>query len=232
MKEELLQVIDEGRRREAELEALVVEEPARADGRWTAKDHLAHLTWWRARNARLMDAVRTGGELPPAVQDDAQNAVIYADNRDRPADDVKKEARASWEQLRAAVEACSDDDLLRPHPYAPAYRLWSTVPGNGHGHLGEHLMFWYLETGDQAAAEAAQVWLHDVESRAFPDPADRANADYNLACFYARVGDGGKARPLLRRAFAARPELTAHAREDPDLDRIRDDPGVKELLAT
>ena len=61
---------------------------------------------------------------------------------------------------------------------------------------------------------------------------DRANADYNLACFYGRLGDATKAQPLLRASFAARPELIPHARRDPDLDRIRDDPKVKELLAT
>ena len=75
MKHRLLETLVEGKRREAELVELCDDEPPDPGGRWSAKDHLAHLSWWRARNARLMDAVRTGSELPPSVQDDAQNAV-------------------------------------------------------------------------------------------------------------------------------------------------------------
>ena len=30
-------------------------------------DHLAHLAWWRDRTARLVEAVRTGGEPPPPL---------------------------------------------------------------------------------------------------------------------------------------------------------------------
>ncbi|HKW60464.1 MAG TPA: DinB family protein [Candidatus Dormibacteraeota bacterium] len=231
MKQKLLETVVAGQEREAELAALGVDAPADPDGRWSAKDHLAHLSWWRARNARLMDAVRTGGELPPSVQDDAQNAVIYTENRDRTVDEIKEDARASWGLLRAAVEACSEEDLARPHPYAPGFELWATVPGNGHGHLGQHLMFLYLETRDEEKAEAAQLWVRDLDTRAFPDPIDRANAAYNLACFYGRVGNADKALPLLRAGFDARPELIAHAREDPDLDRIRDHPAVARLLA-
>ena len=232
MKHRLLETVVEGQKREAELVDMCVDVPADPNGRWSVKDHLAHLSWWRDRNARLLDAVRSGAELPPPVQDDAQNAVIYEQNRDRVAEDVKKDARESWESLRAAVEACSDADLARPHPYAPNFQLWSTVPGNGHGHLGQHLMFMYLESGAEDRAEASQLWMHDVDRRAFPDPVDRANADYNLACFYGRVGNATKAVPLLRASFGARPELIPHARTDPDLDRIRDDARVKELLAT
>ena len=231
MKRKLLDTLTAGRKREAELEALCVDGPATA-GAWSAKDHLAHLAWWRSRNARLMDGVRTGGKLPPAVEDDPQNDVIYRENRERTAAQVKGDARRSWDELEAAVEACSEDDLNKPHPYAPSQKLWQTVPANGHGHLGQHLMFWYLETGDESRAEAAQVWQHDTDVLAFPETADRANADYNLACFYGRIGRADKALPLLRASFASRPELAAHARKDPDLDRIRDDPAVRRLLAT
>lgn len=212
--------------------ALCTDAPASPDGTWSVKDHLAHLAWWRSRNARLMNAVRTGGELPPSVEDDAQNALIYAENRDRSSADTKADAKASWAELRSAVEACSEDDLLLPHPYAPESKLAGTVSGNGHGHLGQHLMFWYLETGEEKKAEDAQVWVRDLDVRLFADPVSRANATYNLACFYGRVGRADDALPLLRASFEARPELIPHARHDPDLDPIRDNRELRELLAT
>jgi hypothetical protein len=191
------------------------------------------VAWWRTRTARLLDAVRTGGELPPGVEEETQNAETYAANKDRQAGDIKKDARDSWDRFIAAVEAMTDEDLYRAHPYAAGARLWQTVPGNGHAHLGQHLMFWYLDSvHDEKAAEAAQIWVRDLDRSALSGHKHGLYADYNLACFYGRVGDADKALPLLRTSFKAAPELLEIARKDSDLDRIRNEPRVKELLAT
>lgn len=177
-----------------------------------------------------MDGVRTGGELPPSVEDDAQNDVIYKASRDRLAADIRSEARMSWDRLAAAVEACSEADLMKPHPYAEGATLWESVPGNGYGHLAQHLMFWHLESGDEASAEKAQLWVHDLESGISSSDRQRAFAAYNLACFYGRVGRAAVALPLLRESLAAAPELVELACKDTDLDPIRSDAEVAALL--
>ena len=202
------------------------------DGRWKAKDHLAHLAWWRSRNAALVEALRLGKEPPPSVNDDEQNAVIYADNRDRPLVEVAAQAAQSWERLSAAIAACSEDDLARPHPYATGFSMAETLSGNGHGHLAQHLMFWYLENGDEPRAEAIQKWVRDVDLAAADSDRRRAIATYNLACFYGRVARAGDALPLLRESFAGAPDLVTFAARDPDLDPIRTDERLVELLAT
>ena len=46
---------------------------------------------------------------------------------------------------------------------------------------------------------------------------DRAVGWYDIACYHALTGDADAARPLLRRAFAASPELVEFARTDADL---------------
>lgn len=220
------------REREAELVALCVDGPADPNGHWNAKDHLAHLTAWRNRGADLLEAVRTGGVPPEKVEsDDGQNAKIYAATRDRSLDEVKREARASWDKLTAVIEACSETDLNKPHPHSPGNSIWENVPGLA-GHLGTHLMWWYLETSNPEAAEAAQLWARDVEHAANPSPRERAITTYNLACFYSRVGNVGKAVSLLRESFEQNPELAEWARKDPDLDPIRDKAEFGELLAT
>lgn len=231
MKERLLRAIYSGRAREAELEDLSVDEPADPGGKWHAKDHLAHMAWWRSRNADLIEAIRTGDQPPPSVEDDAQNAVIYEENRDRTVDGIKRDARASWEELTEAIRACSEEDLQKPHPYAPDSLLWGIVPADA-GHLGVHLMFFHLDRGDVARAESAAKWGYEVETSFFEKPEDRADAAYNLACFYARAGRPAEALPLLRQSLAARPALIEVARRDPDLESIRDDAELKELLAT
>jgi tetratricopeptide (TPR) repeat protein len=209
------------RERESELEALCVDAPADPNGRWNAKDHLAHLTAWRNRGADLLDAVRTGG-VPPekADEDDAENAKIYAATRDKRVEQIKREAHASWERLAASIEAYSEADLMKPHPHSPGNAIWENVPGIA-GHLGTHLMWWYLETSDPAAAEAVQLWARDVEHAATSNPKERAITTYNLACLYSRIGKIEKALPLLRESFDGNPDLREWAGKDPDLDPIR-----------
>ena len=187
------------------------------------------MSWWRDRNARLVDAVRTGAEPPPAVEDDAQNAIIYEVYRDRPAAEIVAEARQSWDHIAAAIEACSEDDLLRPHPYVKDRNLMDSGPSNG-GHLGIHLMFWYLESRDEASAESAMRWAYGLETAAAADAKARAYATYNFACFYGRLGRARDALPLLRESFKDAPDLAEWARKDSDLDLIRSDKEVTALL--
>jgi DinB superfamily len=208
---------------------LCVDAPPDPAGRWAAKDHLAHLSWWRERNGKLVEAVRTGGEPPPSVDDDTQNAIIYEAYRDRPAAEIVAEARRSWDSVAAAIEACSEDDLMKPHPHAKDRTLADSGPGNA-GHLGSHLMFWYLESGDEVSAEAAMRWAYELEIAAAADAKARAYASYNLACFYGRVGRSGPAVPLLRDSFDGAPDLVDWARRDTDLDPIRGDSEVASLL--
>ena len=233
MKEKLLTAIDDGRVREAELEAFVVDGPADAEGKWNAKDHLAHLSWWRRRSAQTLDAVRTGGELPAPVDDDdaVTNAIVYAEIKDRPAADIKADAHDSWAALRNAIEESSEADLSKPHPRFPQSQVWEVVPG-AVGHAGTHVWSWFLDVGDEEHAMAAANWASGVDRRFFTSPEQLADSRYNLACVYARLGRPAEALPLLRDSFEAKPELRQLARRDQDLDRIRDEQEFKELLAT
>jgi hypothetical protein len=219
----------DAREQEAQLEAAAVDVPADPNGRWSAKDQLAHLAWWRNRAATVVDAARTGGEQPAPVEDDARNALTYLENKDRSAADVKADARASWDGLARAVEACSEEDLVKPHPVQSDMPLWDSVSGS-YAHLGNHLTFWYMDSNNEEAAESAQLWAWEIDSSLFATPQAKAYADYNLACFYARVGRPDKAVPLLLESFKGVPTLLDNARTDPDLERIRDDPRLKKLL--
>lgn len=223
MKEELLRAIDEGRALEAELDAVVVDEPANADGRWTAKDHLAHLAWWRRRSAKTIDSVRTGAALPPlAGEDDVQNAIIYAEERSRPAAGVKADARESWDAIRRALEESSDDDLAKLHPRFEGSRIWEAVPG-AVGHTATHVWTSLLEVGEEKRAIEVAQWGAELEGRFFSTAEKLADSRYNLACVYARLGRAEEALALLRESFAAKPEQVEWARKDRDFDRIREE---------
>ena len=229
LKKKLLQSLVASQDREVELERLC--DDLRPDPvRWTAKDHLAHLSHWRRYAAQVLTAVRTGTPAPKVDDEDGLNAEVQAANRDRPAERVKEDARSSYTELARAVDDCSDEDLLKPRPGRETDSAWEVVPGNGHQHLGEHLGFWYEAQGDDRAAEQAQLWTFEVHEATFTDPKRRAFGAYNLGCYYARHGRAHEALPHLKSSFELHPELKDWARTDKDLDRVRDDPELNAIL--
>lgn len=228
LKKRLLQTLTASAQREGELANLCDDDRPDPE-KWTAKDHLAHLAHWRRYAAQVLTAVRTGGTPPKAEDVNAVNADVHAANRQRPADDVKEEARSSYAELGRAIDDCSDEDLLKPREGSGSV-AWEVVPPNGHLHLGEHLGFWHQAQGDEPAAERAQKWMLEVHEAAFTDARSRAFGEYNLACYYARQGRSADAFPHVKRSLELLPELKDWALKDPDLARIRDEPGLRAIL--
>ena len=118
IKHRLLAAVAAAREREHELLALCDDAPPPEPGLWTVKDHLAHLNEWRRYAAGVLDAGRTGSEPPNLGEEiDTANARIYEDNKDKTADEVKSEVRASNDKLAAAIATCTDEvfELIRLH---------------------------------------------------------------------------------------------------------------------
>jgi tetratricopeptide (TPR) repeat protein len=59
---------------------------------------------------------------------------------------------------------------------------------------------------------------------------DKAGTLYNLACAEALLGEKDEALEHLRAALEQRPAFAENARDDPDLQAIRDDPRFAELV--
>jgi tetratricopeptide (TPR) repeat protein len=79
---------------------------------------------------------------------------------------------------------------------------------------------------ERGEIEQAKALIVDARERF-----DDAALTYNLACAEARLGDTDQAVEHLGEALEQRPSLAELAREDSDLDAIRSDPRVDELLA-
>ena len=230
LKDRLVRSLVAAREREAMLLALVDNSPPVEEGRWTAKDCIAHLNTWREHAVRALGAAQHGTAFDGPATDtdvDSRNAAIYDEHRGDSAATVRATAVESYAALIDAVIACSDADLLRERP-ENAGPVWRVVPGNGHGHVAQHLSYWAVEHGDPDAAEEAARWSYAINSELFPE--NQPVADYNFACFYARNGAVDQALPLLSSALRARPDLRAFALEDVDIEPIRDDPRVESLL--
>jgi hypothetical protein len=230
LKARLVQSLEAAQVREAVLLALVDDSPPAAEGVWTVKDNVAHLIVWRENAAGILDSARTGADYDGPANDgdvDAQNAEIYKAHRADSAEAVRAAAPASYAALIDAIRACSEDDLLRERPN-DAGPVWRVVPGNGHGHVAQHLSYQTAEQGDPAGAEDAAKWGYALDTELFPE--NQPVADYNFACFYARNGHADEALPLLQAALRVRPDLRSFAGEDADIAPIRDDPRVESLL--
>jgi tetratricopeptide (TPR) repeat protein len=233
VKDTLRLLMQAGREKEAsDLIPHVDDAPPSQPGRWTAKDNLAHLSAWRLTATAELEAVRTGRPAPASVSEDidGSNAKVYELTRHQSAALVLDEARQSWAALMAAVEACSEEDLLKPRIRRSEQAAWQVIPGNTFFHIAEHLAYWHDERGEPAQSEAAAIWAHDLAGKNFPDDRQRGTADYNLGCFYAVRGRADDAIPYLRSGLELNPGLREWAKTDTDLDPIRSAPELVSVL--
>jgi hypothetical protein len=230
LKDRLIRSLQAAQEREAVLLALIDDSAPVEEGRWTAKDNIAHLNTWREHGVRTLDAARLGTPAEgPANESDlnATNADIYEAHRGDSATTVRAAASETYAALIATISACSDEVLLQKRP-GDNGAVWGVVPGNGHEHVAQHLSYWAAEHSDPAGAEEAAQWAYVIDTELFPE--NQAVSDYNFACFYARNGNADQALPLLQAALRARPDLRTFALEDADIQPILDDPRVESLL--
>jgi tetratricopeptide (TPR) repeat protein len=233
IQDQLQLLIQAAREKEAsDLLPHVDDAPPSQPGRWTAKDNLAHLIAWRVHAAAELEAVRTEGPVTFESGDINEfNAKAYEAARHQPAASVLEQANRSWESLVAAVEACSEEDLVKPRKRRPEQPAWQVIPGNTYFHIAEHLGYWHTDRGEDAAAEQAAKWAHGLVHATFTDERERGNSDYNLGCFYAVRGRAKEAMPYLRSGIELNPSLREWAKQDTDLDPIRSSPELVSLLA-
>ena len=109
-----------------------MEQPG-ANGDWSMKDIVAHLTGWQPRvNANLQAALRGESEPPPPwpahlQTDDEINAWIYESNRGRSLREVLDEADRSFQQLLAIIDGLPDEvriETIQAAPDREFYLVW------------------------------------------------------------------------------------------------------------
>ena len=195
-------------------------------GDWSPKDHQAHLTAWKARQAERIRTTRMGEPFPSDDREtDEINAELQKLRADWAWDAIVTEADAVSQKLEDEI-AAAGGQMLRDSD-----RLVGGIFGNGPFHAAIHFG-WLLEAGIGVDAEAVWDFLDEEErqlaSTDVPN-ADRGSGIYNLACAQAIVGRLDRARELLPSAFRLRPDLAEFAKDDPDLVRLRDE--LEELAA-
>jgi hypothetical protein len=117
-----------------------------AEGEWSVKDTIAHLSAWeKVLLDRLGSALsRQPGQYPPVRNDedvDRFNAQVFAENQDRSLSAVRLEFRNLYTGVLTVLEGL--DDAFLSHPMVLDFpeegpRLWEIVRANTSDHYREH----------------------------------------------------------------------------------------------
>ena len=113
-----------------------------AAGHWSVKDVIAHVTWGEQEMLGVLQNHALVGSDLWNVSEPERNAAVFEQNRDRSLEDVRTEAEQVYQQLVAALETLSDEDLNDPSRYAdmPAEWVpWQLLAGNTYRHYQEHM---------------------------------------------------------------------------------------------
>jgi len=183
---------------------------------WSAKDHVAHMTFWRQRLALKLQAI-IREEPQPEVQDFEQlNPLIFEEQCDRPWPAILTESDQAYADLIALTEQLTEEDLTASGRF-DCMPLYTSFMGNCYEHTQIHLAQYLLDRRENAGAlEIYEIWTSRVVEAVIPDTL-KGYMLYNLACFYATHGQLEKARPTLQQALILYPGLREFALTDPDL---------------
>lgn len=144
IKDELLDTL---RRERADWDALIDRvgldrlDTAGVAGLWNTRDVVAHVTWTERETVAILRARALVGSDLWQLPLEERNTVIYEQNRDRAAEEVLAEADQVFQDLLAAIDALSEDDLTDPahfRGFPPDWVPWRVVAINTYHHYEHH----------------------------------------------------------------------------------------------
>lgn len=235
----LRDVIARGRSDQHTLIATLTEAERTATGepnRWSAKDHVAHLNFWRQRALEQMAAAERGDQVPASTGDDEVqrlNAQIFAAHRFAPWDEVMAESERLFSTATDQIDRLSPSQLTaaRIDIGGEERMLLEDVLGGFFLHPADHYAQVYRERGDVERADLQRVAAAEAIGEIFgSSSAQYGNELYNLGCYWSLTGRPERALAALRQSFALNPTLVAWSRQDSDLDSLRDLPAFQALF--
>jgi hypothetical protein len=191
---------------------------------WSAKDHVAHLTFWRQRLALRLQAVLQHAQQPDTLDFEELNPLIFTEQRARPWSAILPESDQAYTDLIALTAQLSEDDLTAWDRFdwmEEGWPLYIAFMGNCYEHTQLHLAQYLLERHEpERALQVYGDWANRLLEASSPAPL-KGYALYNQACFYATHGALEQAKPALQHALTLHPTLRTWALTDPDLAALR-----------
>lgn len=192
---------------------------------WSAKDHIAHMTFWRQRLALMLTAILRHEAPPQAENFELLNPVIFEQQRNRPWPDILSESEQAYASLFTLTDQLTEEDLVAINRFdwiPNGEPLYAAFMGNCYEHAQQHLAQYFLDRHDlQRAIHTYEVWARRVVEAEAPEFL-KGIVLFNLACFYATHAQLGKASETLEQALTLAPDLKEWSLTDPDLVALRD----------
>jgi tetratricopeptide (TPR) repeat protein len=193
---------------------------------WSAKDHIAHMTFWRQRLVLSLTAILRQ-ETPQDSEDIEQfNRQVFEQQRERPWSEIRSESAQAYTELLTCTQQLSEEDLTATNRFTwipEGNPLYTSFMGNCYEHTQQHLAQYYLDRHDLPQARRTyEIWASRVLEAEVP-PFLRGYVLYNLACFYATHTELEKASEILQQALTLAPSLKAFALTDSDLVELRNE---------
>ena len=197
---------------------------------WSASDLFSHLAFWGNHFNSQMEAAKKGEYVPSAGDYYLLlNDGVFIRNVDKSFEETRRMEGDAFRKTMEILDAIDADDLNDPEKYEFLNKrpIIDRALGTEGWHIAQHLSEFYMSRGEKEKAVSLQ---ETFTNKLLEFPGWKANAVYNLACFYSQQNMLEEAISNLKTAFAERPELIDWSRKDTDLDPIRDSREYKNLI--
>ena len=198
--------------------------------RWSARDMLVHLVFWGGHFNRQLQASLSDQKIPQAG--DYYNLIndgLFVRHQETSYETALEEEESIYQKGFRLLSTLDADSLCNPTRFnwLEGRSLLDRALNTFVWHVLAHICDFHRVRGQMEKA----IYLQETYSVALATfPGWDANAPYNLGCFYAQNNLPEHAIRSLSMAFSARPDLLEWARQDSDLDPLRDLPDFIELL--
>ena len=230
----LKELLEKGYQAEKELLADLSEAERKAESSleiWTAKDIIAHNSYWRKHHAENLLGMLAGNIPNPTEDINHANKDVYYQYREQSWDEIEALAESSCERMREALNALGNEGLERVNflPWHQDRPLWRFVVGNIYTHPILHLADWYGKKGQTARVVEMYQTMTGLLADLDESPDWQGTIRYNVACSYSLAGEKDKAISELGEALKMNPTLVEWSQQDPDFEPIRTEAGYKAL---
>ena len=220
--QKLLQIIEWVYKEEQDLRDKLTDKEYSETGtfnKWSAKDIIAHTSFWKLLRAKSIDAVLRG--VTPAEIGDFQkiNEGVFREYINHSWDDIIDYSKKAYNSLKKIINTSTSEDLNseKTFPLQGNMPIWKIIIIYCCLHPLDHLGKYYANRNQ--TYYAINLWKEaiDLLERLPASSGIIGNAKYNLSRFYALSGQKFIAIRTLNQAVQLNPKLIKRSTEDPDL---------------
>jgi hypothetical protein len=234
IKDQMLKILEKSRATEQAFIANLTEEDiseVSSFERWSAKDNLAHASYWSDLRARQAMAFIREEDFGPTPQYEQANLEVYEQFSESDWEAIKALAKQAHARMAEAIRDMDEQELTGPSAVSEGTEMWQWLLGIVFTHKLSHFAQFYDQHGQKG--EVGRLWKEWAEAVSPLDsgPDWQGGVHYNAACSLALVGEVDAALAELKLGLELRPGLKGWSRLDSDLASLHSDPGYKELFA-